>query len=116
VKTILALPFPPSVNGLYDGGRNSKRRFTSDSYRAWQADAYEALLGQPARSSRYSQPVQVTYTFGRPDKRRRDVFNLEKAVSDFLVKHGILTDDTLIERGTVQWGSEPGVIVCIEPL
>ena len=99
---MLVLPFPPSVNSLYDGGKRAARRFTSDSYRAWQADAYEALLKQPDHSSRHALPVQGTYTFSRPDNRRRDVFNLEKAVSDFLVKHGILADDTLIERGTVQ--------------
>jgi Holliday junction resolvase RusA-like endonuclease len=116
LRTILRLPFPPSVNGLYDGGKNSVRRFTSDIYKAWQADAYEALLQQSARTSRHNHPVEVTYTFGRPDKRRRDVFNLEKAVSDFLVKHRILSDDALIERGTVQWGIESGVVVHIESL
>lgn len=30
--------------------------------------------------------VIAVYTFGRPDKRRRDVANLEKAVGDTLVR------------------------------
>lgn len=114
MKTVLALPFPPSVNNLFANGKRG--RFTSQKYAAWQADAFEALLKQPARFDRYSGPVHVIYTFGRPDNRRRDVFNLEKAVSDFLVKHSILADDTLIERGVVQWGDVPGVNVVIESL
>lgn len=109
---MLTLPFPPSVNNLF--ANSSHGRFTTPRYAAWKSDAYVELLRQPARFARHTGPVRVTYTFGRPDKRRRDVFNLEKAVSDFLVAHGILADDTLIEHGTVQWGAEPGVLVVIE--
>lgn len=117
MKTVLALPFPPSVNGLYDGGKNTSRRFISDRYKAWQDDAYYALLGQRHRSHRHKEPVQVVYTFSPPDKRRRDVFNYEKAVSDFLVKHRIIEDDSLIERGVVQWSTHTaGVTVVIEPM
>src|SRR5947209_6200972 len=97
MKTLLELPFPPSVNGLYDGGKNTARRFTSEKYKRWQEDAYYAMLGQKGRHHRHKEPVQVTYSFTRPDKRPRDVFNYEKAVSDFLVKHSILADDALIE-------------------
>ena len=102
------------MNNLFADGKHG--RFTSQRYAAWQADAYEALLKQPARLDRHTEPVEVTFTFGRPDNRRRDVFNLEKAVSDFLVKHRILADDALIERGTVQWGDAIGVLIAIESL
>ena len=92
-------------------------RFTSDRYKRWQEDAYYALLGQKARTHRHKDPVQVTYIFTRPDKRQRDVFNYEKAISDFLVKHQILADDTLIECGIVQWSHGlGGVLVCIVPM
>lgn len=114
MRTVLTLPFPPSVNSLYINGRH--RRAISKRYEDWQIKAWAALVQQPDRFHRHVAPVHVIYTFGRPDNRRRDVFNLEKAVSDLLVKHGVLADDTLIERGTVQWGSEPGVVILIEPL
>lgn len=115
MKTVLALPFPPSVNSLYDGGKNTNRRFTSERYKRWQEDAYYALLGQRHRNHRHKGQVDVTYTFCRPDKRHRDCFNYEKAVSDFLVKHHIIPDDSLIERGTVQWATQPeGVLVVIQ--
>lgn len=114
MRTVLTLPFPPSVNALYITGKH--RRATSKRYEDWQKEAWAALVQQPARFHRHTTPVVVVYTFGRPDKRRRDVFNLEKAVSDFLVKQGVLADDTLIERGTVQWGAESGVIAVIETM
>jgi crossover junction endodeoxyribonuclease RusA len=116
VRTVLHLPFPPSVNGLYSGGMNTKRRFTSDKYRAWQDMAYIALLQQPARMDRHTGPVQVIYLFSQPDKRRRDLANLEKAVSDLLVKHLIIEDDSHIKRLHIEWCDHPhAATVIIEP-
>lgn len=94
----LFLPFPPSVNGLYDG---KARRFKSDRYKAWldHAGLQNVMDGEIV-----PPPYDVTYTFRRPDKRQRDVANYEKAVSDFLVAHGYLQDDSLIDRITLQWG------------
>lgn len=117
MKTTLHLPFPPSVNSLYDGGKNTNRRFISDRYKRWQQDAGMAILGQRHRNHRHKEPVQVVYTLSPPDKRKRDVFNYEKAISDLLVKHQIIADDTLIERGVVQWSiHQHGVLVVIEDM
>lgn len=38
-------------------------------------------------------PVNVTALFYRKDKRRVDLTNLEQALSDILVKYGVLADD-----------------------
>jgi Holliday junction resolvase RusA-like endonuclease len=116
VKTVLHLPFPPSVNSLYDGGQHTKRRFISDHYKAWLREAGLVLLTQPARLNRHVGPVEVLYTFSPPDKRRRDLFNLEKSVSDLLVKQGVIADDSLIHRGTVEWGAGSGVRVEVTDL
>jgi crossover junction endodeoxyribonuclease RusA len=51
--------------------------------------------------------VTVVYTFARPDKRKRDLGNLEKAVSDILVKMGVIQDDSFIQKITLQWGKAP---------
>ena len=59
----------------------------------------------------FSSPVQVTYKIGRPDKRVRDLANLEKALSDFLVSCGILADDSLIHRLIMEWADIEGVDV-----
>ena len=107
----LMLPYPPSTNGLFAG---KARRFTSKAYKLWQADADRALM-QQAPLPRYTDRVVLTLTFGRPDKRRRDLGNLEKAVSDQLVKHGILADDSLIEILMLAWGDVTGCRAEIEP-
>lgn len=48
--------------------------------------------------------VVAVYTFGRPDKRRRDVANLEKAVGDTLTRWGVLEDDCQIVDIRLRWG------------
>jgi Holliday junction resolvase RusA-like endonuclease len=76
---------------------------------------HSLILTQPGRFTRLTGPVHVTYSFTPADSRRRDVFNYEKAVSDFLVKHAIIADDSDIRRGTVEWAEgQPGVIVTVE--
>lgn len=116
MKTVLHLPFPPSVNNLFVNDRRTGGRFPSTRYKEWQREAGLILLTQPARLNRHVGPVEVLYTFTPPDKRRRDLFNLEKACSDLLVKQGIIADDALIHRGTVEWGAGSGVRVEINDL
>lgn len=43
--------------------------------------------------SNINYPVNVKCTFVVPDKRRRDLTNLENAIADILVKYEILKDD-----------------------
>lgn len=38
-------------------------------------------------------PVNLKCLFFVPDKRKRDLINLEEAIADILVKYGILIDD-----------------------
>jgi crossover junction endodeoxyribonuclease RusA len=102
VKSFSALlPFPPSVNNLF---LNVKRggRVKTPKYRAWEkvADGY-----QPSGIVRLNGEVVATYTFGRPDRRRRDVANLEKAVGDTLTRWGVLQDDCQIVDIRLRWGS-----------
>lgn len=72
---------------------------------------------QKDKGHRHMGNVMVTYIFSPPDKRIRDVFNYEKAVSDFLVKHQIINDDSDISTGIVSWNiGAPGVEIRIEDL
>ena len=38
-------------------------------------------------------PVNIKATFYVPDRRKRDLTNLENAIADILVKHGVIADD-----------------------
>jgi Holliday junction resolvase RusA-like endonuclease len=84
----------------------------SARYRKWEEEAYAALL-QQRPWPRLTGPVEIAVTYGRPDKRKRDLDNLMKATLDFLrapnVK--IIQDDSLVQRITIAWGDEPGAAI-----
>jgi len=65
-----------------------------------------------------NQPVEVSILFVLPDKRRRDLDNIMKTLGDCLVYAGILKDDNLIYRQTLEKvvikGKE-GVVIKIGP-
>ena len=106
----VVLPFPPTANNLFSG---KARRFRSRAYKEWLAEADLAWLRQSVTP--IHGPVTVTISLGRPDRRRRDCFNYEKAPIDFLVARGVIDDDSLIERGVIQWSdSVTGCMVEIE--
>lgn len=98
--TMLWLPFPPSLNSLYPG---KVRRHKSRKYEAWIMEAKRALTQQ--HFTQFDRPVQVHYKFGKPDKRQRDLANLEKAPSDLLVLCGVLKDDSLIHKLVMEWAN-----------
>ena len=96
------LPFPPSVNKLT---RNipGRGRVKTKAYKAWQMEAGLRLNLQ--RPKRMPGLVRLSIRAVKPDKRRRDLGNLEKAVSDLLVEHRIIDDDSLIQAISMQWWS-----------
>ena len=60
---------------------------------------------------------KLTILAVRPDKRRRDLGNLEKAVSDILVSTGVIEDDCLCEWLEIRWVDEgPACEVIIEAI
>lgn len=94
------LPFPPSVNNLFLNVSRGGRVKTA-KYRAWEK---EADAHKPAGIVKLRGDVVAVYTFGRPDRRRRDVANLEKAVGDTLTRWGVLEDDCQIVDIRLRWG------------
>ena len=103
------LPYPPSLNHIHQTA--GRRRIKTDKYKAWEADAYEALL-QQRPWKRFTGPVEVSVTLGKPEKRKRDLDNVgAKTVLDLLVKHQIIQDDSNVQKITMAWGPEPGAIV-----
>lgn len=99
----LILPFPPSVNCLYSGNR---RRFKSKRYKAWIAEAEGALLQNSVPTSLWGEALEVTYRLRAPDNRCRDLANGEKALSDFLVDHHFIQDDSRIQRLVMEWADD----------
>jgi Holliday junction resolvase RusA-like endonuclease len=87
----LKLPFPLSVNMLY--ANRLKSRTKSTRYRTWANAAGWELKAQK------QTPLHGWYTMRlclyEADKRKRDPGNMEKCISDLLVEHGLVEDDSL---------------------
>lgn len=118
---VLLLPLPPSVNNLY---RNKTKcrpgerggRIKTAAYMAWEAEAgLKINLQNPIHIPGL---VRMTIYATKPDRRRRDLMNLEKAVSDLLVKMKIIEDDSLISIFHMEWVARDlsGVSVFIESI
>lgn len=105
----ILMPFPPSLNSLFPG---KQRRHKSKAYEAWIREAGYMLLNQ--KHDRFDCPISVSYFFGRPDKRKRDLDNLFKAPNDFLVSSGVIADDSLIHRICGEWADVEGCLAVIK--
>lgn len=99
-QTIVTLiELPPPLSACFDNAHGIGRK-KSARYKTWlELMAYTMRVDGPSNSG----PIRVEYEYLRPDNRKRDVFNLEKATSDLLVAHGIIADDSLIVDGRVKW-------------
>lgn len=89
---MIRLPWPPSVNHYW--GHRGSRRFLSPKVRAWRREA--TVLVRAARRVTFSAPVAVVLHLYPPDRRKRDLDNVIKAVLDVLVLGGVLKDDSQV--------------------
>lgn len=90
------LPIPPSVNAAYRAVNG--RVIKSAQYRAWSVEAAQALESQIKTMAPMTGRLIVHYGFAFPDKRRRDIANFEKALSDFLEESGVYLNDCQIDE------------------
>ena len=109
----LELPYPPSVNHYY---RNVGRRtLISREGRRYRERVGAILASMNVRP--LLGPVVVRVEVFPPDRRRRDLDNLQKSLWDALQHGGAYQDDSQIMRFTVErFQPTPGgrVIVRIE--
>lgn len=97
----LVLPFPPSVNLLWRATKDGKV-YRSAKYMEWRKLAMWQIAGQ-AKGQKHIGAYKLTILAVRPDKRKRDLGNLEKAISDILVSQNLVEDDSLCEWLEVKW-------------
>jgi crossover junction endodeoxyribonuclease RusA len=93
------LALPPSLNRLWRSNRGRVHR--AAPYVSWLRTAGWELLTQ--RPASLTGNVRITIAAGRPDRRRRDIDNLNKAVLDLLVSHGVIEDDSKVVTLTSSW-------------
>lgn len=104
---VFKLPFPPSVNALY---RNvpGRGRVKTQRYLTWLRAAGNEVLAQAPGQPSIRGAVSIAIAVYRPDKRRRDLGNLEKAVTDLLVTYAMIDDDRHVASLLLEWRAGEG--------
>ena len=92
-RLTLELPFPPSVNHYL--GRRGHQTYKTAKAKAYNSEVY-ALVLQARANLKLDAPLTVWYQYWFPDKRKRDVANYEKVLTDSMVTANVMVDDHLI--------------------
>lgn len=115
MSILLHLPFPPSVNTLTRYGKG--HAYSTPRYRSWAKEASaEIKLQLGFQNNKVLGPYTLSIQAKRPDKRKRDLGNIEKVVSDVLQANGVIENDCLAEMISLRWvTSGEGIAVRVEP-
>ena len=104
----LTLPWPPSVN-RYWRSYMGRVLISAEGRKYRRAVAEQVLIQGENKQVDYAMKVEIKAY--RPDRRRRDLDNLLKAVLDSMVHAGVMEDDALVEDLRVYWADEVGGMV-----
>ena len=102
-KVILLPALPPPLSACFNN-IPKRGRVKSKRYKKWIKECGWALATDP--KDKIEGEVRVDYAFLRPNKRRQDVANREKATSDLLVSLGYIEDDSYISDMRLHWVDE----------
>ena len=100
----LELPFPPSVNTYW---RNVGRTILSENARQFRASSMREIALQIAglRPRPFiTWPVALVVILQPPDRRKRDLDNMVKAVLDAITHAKVWQDDSLVHDLRLRWG------------
>jgi crossover junction endodeoxyribonuclease RusA len=112
----LELPWPPALNRYY---RNlNGRTLISQAGRDYRINAYLAVCDQAP--GHVGGRVRVDITAHQPDRRRRDLDGMLKAVLDALTHTNVIDDDSCIDDLRIKRGDldrkRPRLVLTVEPL
>jgi len=100
-RTELRLLYPPSINHYWQSSYSFKRRrifvCRSRKGKAYAADVEAAALNQLGRPPRLRGPLRITLRVTFPDRLKRDLDNLLKALLDALQHAGVYGDDNQLK-------------------
>ena len=91
----LELAYPPTANTMFPTNKQG-RRFLSPKGKTYRQGVYADVLEQHGIFKPLQGPLRVTVDFYVPDKRKRDLDNLFKALFDALKHANVYMDDQQI--------------------
>lgn len=91
---IITLPWPPSNNRYY---RHNRGRTHISTEGQCYRDRVAQIIKDKMLDIGISTPVKICIECHMPDRRRRDLDNLQKAAFDALTKAGFWEDDQLVD-------------------
>lgn len=86
---------PLSVNACWKG-----RRFKTDVYKQYELEVL--LLANKTKWEKIEGWVEIKYDFYLKNFSKTDTGNLEKPLTDILVKLGLIDDDRFIKKITLE--------------
>jgi len=104
----ITLPWPPTVN-TYWRTFNGRVLISAKGREYRKAVADEVLIQRAAKHIDHAVKVEIKAY--RPDRRRRDLDNILKALLGSMTHAGVMQDDALIEDLRVYWAKEVGGMV-----
>ncbi len=114
----ITLPWPPTINTYWRHVVIKGRSVTllSKKGREYQHAASGELLRQGAVCCGLSERLAVSITAYPPDRRKRDLDNLPKAVLDAMTKANVWEDDSQIDdlritRGHIVKGGHLDIVI-----
>lgn len=111
----LTLPYPPTVNHYW--GTAGKRRYIKAEGIKFRNDVINIVLQNKA-NKRLTDRVMVEIKAYMPDRRKRDLDNINKAIFDALIHSNVILDDEQIdvlhsERKEVVKGGKIELSICM---
>lgn len=94
----LELPYPPSVNHYYR--RVGPRTLISREGRRFRQRVLSVLAAYALRP--FAGPLAVQVEIYPPDRRRRDIDNVQKSLFDALQHGGVYRDDSQVVRLVIE--------------
>lgn len=90
----LILPYPPTVNHYW--GTVGKRRYIKADGIKFR-NAVIAIVLQNKANKKLADRVMINIKAYMPDKRKRDLDNINKAIFDALIHSNVILDDEQID-------------------
>jgi len=95
-SVVLRLPYPPTVNHYYRPGKGGRRYLKKESI-AYRAEVGNAILEQHGHIRTLTGRLDFVAYMTPPDRRKRDIDNLRKAIWDSLQHNNVFVNDSQID-------------------